>query len=93
MANEFNRAAQATQNLTNAVSGLNDAVTAVSDKPEVADRPSFLKDVKNGLFHVAKTIWAVPEARGYLATLLVRLGVASPAIVAVVMAVIDGLAK
>lgn len=64
-----------------------------SEKPEVADHPSFVQDLKDGAIHVAKTIWAVPEARGYVATLLVRLGFASPAIVAVVLAVIDGLAK
>ncbi|KQN09063.1 hypothetical protein [Sphingomonas sp. Leaf28] len=60
---------------------------------KVAETPSFFKDVKNGLVHVAKTAWAVPEARGMIATLLVRVGVASPAIVAIVLSIIDGLAK
>ena len=64
-----------------------------SEKPEIADKPSFVEDVKNGLIHVAKTIWAVPEARGYVATLFVRLGVASPAIVAIILSVVDGLMK
>lgn len=63
-----------------------------SDKPEIADKPSFLKDVKNGLVHVAKTLWAVPEARGYIATLIVRIGVPST-IAAILLPLVDALVK
>lgn len=67
-------------------------VVPASDKPEIAPRPSFLKDVKNGLVHVAKVAWQVPEARGYIATLLVRYGVPT-ALAGVVTLVVDGLLK
>lgn len=64
----------------------------VADKREIADKPPFLKDVRNGLVHVAKTLWQVPEARGYIATLLVRVGVPA-ALTGVVSLVVDGLLK
>ena len=67
-------------------------VVLASDKPEIAPRPSFLKDVRNGLVHVAKVAWQVPAARGYIATLLVRYGVPT-ALAAVVTLVVDGLLK
>lgn len=63
-----------------------------SEKPEVADKPNFLKDVANGLVNVAKTIWHVPAAQGYIATLIVRLGVPGT-IAAVLIPVIDALVK
>lgn len=66
--------------------------TPVADKPEIANRPSFLRDVKNGLVHVAKVAWQVPAARGYIATLLVRIGVPA-AVTGVVSLIVDGLLK
>lgn len=66
--------------------------TPAADKPEIANRPSFLRDVKNGLVHVAKVAWQVPEARGYIATLLVRIGVPA-AVTGVVTLIVDGLLK
>ena len=91
MANEFNHAADAAQNLTNAVTALAERTT-VLEKPEVADKPNFLKDVANGLVNVAKTIWHVPAAQGYIATLIVRLGVPGT-IAAVLIPIIDALVK
>lgn len=63
-----------------------------NDKPEIASRPSFLTDVRNGLVHVAKTLWQVPEARGYIATLIVRIGVPA-GISAILIPLIDALVK
>lgn len=68
------------------------ATVSASDKPEIADKPSFLKDVKNGLVHVAKTIWQVPAAKGYIATLIVRAGLPA-GIVAILVPIIDALVK
>jgi hypothetical protein len=53
---------------------------------------SFPKDVAAGLKHVAKVIWQVPEARGFIATLLVRFGVPA-SIAAIGMAVGEKLAQ
>lgn len=64
----------------------------VSDKPEVAEKPNFIRDVTNGLVHVAKTIWQVPAAQGYIATLIVRLGLPAGA-AAILIPIIDALAK
>ena len=64
----------------------------LAPKREIAARPSFLKDVKNGIVHVAKVAWQVPAARGYLATLLVRYGVPT-ALAGVITLVVDGLLK
>jgi hypothetical protein len=64
----------------------------VVDKPEIASRPAFLKDVRNGLLHVVKVVWQVPAARGYIATLLVRFGVPT-ALAGVVTLIVDGLLK
>jgi len=66
--------------------------TPVADKPEIAKKPSFLKDVGNGLLHVAKVAWQVPAARGYIATLLVRIGVPA-ALTGVATLIVDGLLK
>lgn len=63
-----------------------------TDKPVVVDRPSFLKDLKNGLVHALKVVWQVPEARGMIATLLVRFGVPA-SIAAIGMAVGEKLAQ
>lgn len=61
--------------------------------PEVvAEKRSFLKDAAKGLQHVAKVIWQVPEARGIIATLLVRFGLPGT-LVAIGMAVGDKLAQ
>lgn len=68
------------------------AAVPVSAKPEIAAKPSFLKDVKNGLVHVAKTIWQVPAAQGYIATLIVRLGLPA-GLAAIVIPIIDALVK
>lgn len=68
------------------------AAVPVSAKPEIADKPWFLKDVKNGLVHVAKTIWQVPAAQGYIATLIVRLGLPA-GLAAIVIPIIDALVK
>lgn len=68
------------------------AAVPVSAKPEIAAKPSFLKDVKNGLVHVAKTIWQVPAAQGYIATLIVRLGLPA-GLAAIVVPIIDALVK
>jgi len=64
----------------------------LAPKPEIAARPSFLTDVKNGFVHVARVAWQVPAARGYLATLLVRYGVPT-ALAGVITLVVDGLLK
>ncbi|UYY77485.1 hypothetical protein [Sphingomonas sp. R1] len=62
-------------------------------KPE---KRSFLKDVVKGfagtLVTVAKTVWHVPAAQGYLATLIVRLGVPAGA-VAIISAIVDAVLK
>lgn len=68
------------------------AGTPVAEKPEIANRPSFLRDVGNGLLHVVKVAWTVPAARGYIATLLVRVGVPA-ALTGVVTLIVDGLLK
>ncbi len=65
---------------------------ALEIKPEIATKPSFLSDVRNGLVHVAKTVWQVPAARGYLATLIVRLGVPA-GLGAILIPLIDALVK
>ncbi len=56
------------------------------------EKRSFLKDVTKGfagtLVSVAKTVWHVPAAQGYLATLVVRLGVPAGA-VAIISAIVD----
>ena len=65
------------------------SATALSPTPE---KHSFLKDVAHGLGNVAKVIWRVPAARGYIATLLVRFGIPG-ALVAVGMAVGEQLAS
>jgi hypothetical protein len=72
---------------------LNEPVAVkASDKPEIAARPSFLKDVKNGLVHVARTIWQVPAARGYIATLFVRFGLPA-GLAAIIVPIVDALVK
>lgn len=63
--------------------------TTVTLPPE---KRSFLKDAAKGLQHVAKVIWQVPEARGFVATLLVRFGLPGT-LVAIGMAVGDKLAQ
>jgi hypothetical protein len=68
------------------------AAVPVSAKPEIADKPSFLKDVRNGLIHVAKTIWQVPAAQGYIATLIVRLGLPA-GLAAILVPLVDALVK
>ncbi len=68
------------------------AGTPVAEKPEIAARPSFLRDVGNGVLHVAKVAWQVPATRGYIATLLVRVGVPA-AVTGVITLIIDGLFK
>lgn len=73
-------------------------------KPEIAEQPSFLRDIRNGLIGVlkndlpafAKKMWEVPAARGYIATLIVRglVTIGLPAgLGTVVTLVIDGLAQ
>ena len=70
--------------------------TSASEKPEVADKPPFLKDLLNGfkgtLGTIAKAIWHVPAAQGYIATLIVRLGLPA-GLAAIVVPVIDALVK
>jgi hypothetical protein len=60
------------------------------------EKRSFLKDVAKGfagtLVTVAKTVWHVPAAQGYLATLVVRLGVPAGA-VAIITALVDAALK
>ncbi len=68
------------------------ASNASGNERGFADKPSFLSDVRNGLFHVAKTVWQVPAARGYLATLIVRLGVPA-GLGAILIPLIDALVK
>lgn len=72
---------------------LADRTAVVADKPEVADKPSFLKDVLNGVVGVAKTIWHVPAAQGAFATWIVRSGYVSSAVVAVLVPIIDAIVK
>lgn len=63
--------------------------SVMSQTPE---KRSFLKDAAKGLTHVAKVAWQVPEARGFLTTLLVRFGLPGT-LVAIGMAVGDKLAQ
>jgi hypothetical protein len=67
---------------------------SASEKPEVAARPSFFKDVLNGfrgtLSTVAKAVWHVPAAKGYIATLIVRLGLPA-GLAAIIVPIIDAL--
>ena len=76
------------------LSEVGDAPIVDEVKVEIVDaaKPSFLKDVANGLVNVAKTIWHVPAAQGYIATLIVRLGVPG-SIAAVLIPIIDALVK
>ncbi|WP_242152605.1 hypothetical protein [Sphingomonas sp. BAUL-RG-20F-R05-02] len=67
-------------------------LTVTADKPEIAEQPSFFKDVLNGVVGIAKTIWHVPAAQGAIATLVVRAGVPAT-VVAVLVPIIDALVK
>jgi hypothetical protein len=71
------------------------AAQRVTAEPAPENR-SFLKDVTKGfagtLVTIAKTVWHVPAAQGYVATLIVRLGVPAGA-VAVITALVDAVLK
>jgi hypothetical protein len=66
-------------------------VSTLELSPTPAKR-SFLKDIAKGFVHVVKTIWTVPAAQGFIATLLIRAGVPAT-LVTIGIAVGDKLAQ
>lgn len=71
---------------------MNDNETTAQVAQTTPAPKSLLKDALAGLMHVGKVAWQVPEARGFIATLLVRFGVPA-SIAAIGMAVGEKLAQ